>query len=266
MALYLDPTTHPEAYDTVIFARTLKTPGKCKVEGFNRENEYDIKTGKGTKGATETLKGQPPAKGKITFWTWTAAQRQAWTPILEALKFDPSKTGNGNTGAATPAAAGTATSDNGASTFQRGDNNGDGGSATGTIPEPGNTTGKAKEEDASDKGKSDSQPALTKAAAIEIFYPTLADIGVNFVLPPEKLGIWEPEGDDFSYMKRTIEFVEFTQPPNASIAATPTGADDKPANGAAGTPAGAQEPSAASGSASANADAGKGAQGAWGAP
>lgn len=261
MALPVDPITHPNAFISVVFAGSLRTPGKCTVTGWNRENEYDIKTGKGTAGATETLKGQPPAKGKITFWAWTPAHFAAWTPILAALKFDPAKSGNGNNGAATPAASGTATTPT--PSFEQG---GTGGGGTAALPEPGNTTGKTKDEDSDNKGKSDSQPALTKAAAIDIYHPVLADIGVSSVLPPEKLGIWEQDGEASGLWKRDIDFVEFTQPPSKSIAATPTGSSDKPANGADGQPAGSSDPPAAEKSTNAASKAAAGAQGAWGAP
>lgn len=265
--LYLDPTTTPSAYDTVVFNRTLKTPGKCKVIGWHRPVEYDHKKGKAVKGAESTLKGLPPAKGSIEFETWTPDQRAAWTPILDALHFDPTKLGTGTS--STPAAAASA---NPGSQFSGGtvDTSATGsGTPAGAIPAP------AAASSTSSSSSSSNQPvALSSAFAIEIFYPTLADIDVHFVLPPEKLGAWEPVGDDFSHMKRTIEFIEYTgTPPNTSIAATPTGPSDGTSGndlsgGSPGTspPAGSSEGAAPPNAAASSKGAAGDAQGAWGAP
>lgn len=257
MAMYVNPWQDPGAMDRVIFAKTILTPGLCKVTGWNRENEYDIKTGKGTAGATETLKGQPPAKGSIEFTVWTFAQMQAWNPILDVLRFDPAKGQAG--GATTPTATPTT-----ASTFTIGDpSGGGGGTATGTVPEPANTTGQAGT-GSSTSTATTNPPALSAASAISIFHPLLADIGVHFVLPPEKLGQWV-QGDDYRFT-RTIEFVEFTQPPAANIAATPTGADPNAAAATGQQAAGGSDPPAATNPAGGAKGAAGGAQWSWGAP
>lgn len=274
--MYLDPTLDPDAFDTVVFNDTLRTPGKCKVTGWDRPVEYDHKKGKGTAGAEQTLKGLPPAKGKIEFESWTPEQRQAWSPILDALKFDQTKLGTGAPAAASSNAltstpqgpSGLATSSTsgfaGASASSSGSTN------VFALPAAGQQES-AFTGGAPAASSTASQPSpLSSAFAIAIFYPTLSDIDVHFVLPPEKLGIWEPVGDDYSHMKRTIDFVEYTgQPPNKSISATPTGSVD-PASAtsspgaapAAGSPG---EPAAASSSASQSTAAGADAQGAWGA-
>lgn len=254
MAMTLSPWQHPESLDAVVFAKRFRTPGVCKVTGFSRDNEYDVKTGKGTAGATETLKGQPPAKGSIEFKVWTEAQMFAFNPILALLKFDPAKAQSG--AAATPAAAP-------GSQFTIGEtkDGSSGGSASATVPEPGNTTGKPATTTAA--AKSTDPPALSQANAIEIYHPFLADIGVRFVLPPEKLGQWLTQ-DDFSFI-RTIEFLEFSQPPSASIAATPTGAADGAQT--VGSPdAGGGAPPATGNPAGSSKGAGADAGGSWGAP
>lgn len=265
MALYLDPITHPDAYNTVVFAGSLRTPGRCKVTGFSRDNNYDIKEGKGTAGATETLKGQPPAKGEIEFFAWDPEHFAAWTPILSALAFHPSK----GASTATPTTAATPGSD---ITGTSGESSGS--VSTGTIPAPGNTSGKsdggasANNADGFPKdtsAKTTDAPALNANDAIDIFYPTLADIGVAHVLPPEKLGAWEFTGDGTGEMSRKISFVEFTQPPAASIAATPSGSTDQPAPGSTVAAGGSEGP--ATDTAANNAGgAAKDAQGAHGAP
>lgn len=256
--LPLDPTTTPDAFDYVVFNDTLKTPGRCRVTGWDRPVEYDHKKGKGTAGAEQTLKGLPPAKGKIEFWTWTAGQRKEWDEILDALKFDQTKLGTG-----TPSTAATSSTTSSTSSVPTGQVTG--------IPAAGQAqsafTGNTPQ-----SSSTASQPApLSSAFAISIFYPTLADIDIAFVLPPEKLGAWEPDGDDFSYMKRTIDFVEFTgQPPAKSIAATPTGSVDPasatPSPGAAPAAGAPSEGSAATNGAGQQTGAAADAQGAWGAP
>lgn len=272
MAVYLDPALYPAAADTIVFdGGRLRTPGRCKVEGFERKNDYDKKKGKGTRGATQTLKEQPPAEGSITFWAWTVAQRAAWTPILQRLAFDPSK--NAGSAAATPAAKTPATPTSPASSTptqsfeKQTQDNGDTDNNP-VIPTPDNTTGTSGDDSAdaaTPAAKSDDPPALTAADAIEIFHWTLADLGISHVLPPESIGIWEEDPEGSAQYKRVIKFIEFSQPPAASIAATPTGSGDgADATGAPG--AGTTEPSATAKGATDTAAAGSGAQGAWGAP
>ena len=47
-------------------------PGEQGLKGFERKTGWDVKAGKGTKGATLTLKDQPPVKGTITMRLLTA--------------------------------------------------------------------------------------------------------------------------------------------------------------------------------------------------
>lgn len=216
MAVYLDPITHPDAWDRLAFPTAqLITPGKCTVGKFTRDNDYDVKAGKGTQGATETLKQQPPAKGTITFWAWTPAHFAAWDPILDLLRFDPTK--GGNTTNNTPTPTTTPAGSQGQQFGDAGNNN----TAGTTTADTTSSTSSAS----SSSTTSSTQPALSSAYAIEVFHPALADINVHYFLPPEKLGTWEQEGEASGLWKREIEFLEFTQPPNKSIAATPTGAN-----------------------------------------
>lgn len=259
--LYVDPLTEPEAFDTVIFNDVLRTPGKCKVTGWKRPVEYDKKKGKGTAGETATLKALPPAEGEIEFETWTRAQRQAWTPILDALKFDSSKLPAQTTTAKTASSSSNTTSS--ASSVPTGQVVGVPSAGQSVSSFTGNTS------NASTSSNAQGATPLGSNFAIGIYYPTLADIDVSYVLPPEELGVWEPVGDDFSHMKRKIKFREYTgDPPNRSIAATPTGAAD-----AASTPASPDQPpeagspgegSAASNAAASADGAAADAQGAWG--
>lgn len=249
MALYLDPITHPNAINVVKIG-PYRTPGKAVVGAWARKNEYDVKLGKGTAGASETLKGQPPAEGSITFWAWVPAHFAEWNPILALLKFNPTK----------GAAASTTATPNGPQQFTIGETKegSSGGTSSGSIPEPGNTSGKT---DGAPAAKSTDPPALSAASAIDIFHPFLADIGVFHVLPPSELGCWEPDGDQGLY-KREIKFLEFVQSGAQSIAATPTGSTDGAAPGeptAGGTEGGAADNGAAGAK-----GAGTDGQGAWG--
>lgn len=263
MPLYLDPTEVPEAWDTVVI-KGMSTPGRCRVTGWSRPVDYDHKKGKGTKGAGQTLKELPPAKGKLTFWTWTPEQRAAFDPIIQALKFDPTKlgTGNGTTPSALTTdqqqAANDAAAQAEAAVIPT--------QAAPAIPQPAGVS--AFTGTTPDASTSNSGPvALSSAYAIDIFYPSLAEIDVNFILPPEKLGAWEPVDDDFSHMKREIECVEYTgTPPNTSVAATPTGASPDATPSPGQQFSGGGDPAADTAGASSTAGAAADAQGAWGAP
>lgn len=242
MAVYLDPLTHPDAWNRLAFPTAkLITPGKCKVGHFTRENEYDVKVGKGTAGATETLKGQPPAKGTITFWAWVPQHFRQWDAILDLLRFNAAKlralTQGG--GATTPTGSKGQSFGN-APTKSAAD--GSGGStdtgASQTLPDTAAQKGGTPAAFAAAK----TAPALDKSFAIEVFHPALADIEVAYFLPPEKLGSWEEDGDGTALYKRDIEFLEWTQPNGNNIAATPTGAGKTDPGS---FQAGAQDPSAA---------------------
>lgn len=262
MAIYVNPLDNPDAWNTLVLAGSLRTPGKCKATGWHRENEYDVKKGKGTSGATPTLKAQPPAKGSFEFWAWTPAHFEAWGPILAALAFDPSKAAKGTAAPATTPVGSDITGTSGESS---------GAVSTGTIPKPGNTSGKsdggdsANNADGFPKDTAKEDATLAQPSAIDAFHPALADIDVAHVLPPEKLGIWEEDGEGSGMYKRTIEFIEFKQATANSIASTPTGSTDQPAPGSTVAAGGSEGP--ATDTAANNAGgAAKDAQGAHGAP
>jgi len=256
--IYLDPITHPDAWNTVVFGK-LPTPGKCKVSGWARKNDYDIKVGKGTAGATETLKGQPPAEGTFEFWAWTPQHFAAWNAIESVLAYKPGK-GASQTSAAPTTGSSAASQGAGYSIGATKNDNG-GGTASAAIPEPGNTTGKPKEDSGDTKDKS--PPALSKDDAIAVYYPSLAGIGVTAIIPPAELGAWEEDGDASGYWKRTIKATEFVQAGTQNVATTPTGAGagTVPGETTAGGTEGTAPPNAAGQAKGAGGDA----QGAWGA-
>lgn len=89
----LDPLRYPEAW-TVVTAAGQRSPGVVPIDGvsgFEREDKWDVKAGKGTTGATTTRVAMEPAKGSITFHLWTVEQHEAWDLWLSIFKYDASK-------------------------------------------------------------------------------------------------------------------------------------------------------------------------------
>lgn len=161
----VNPIDHPEQWEFMTL-QGVNTPGTVEVTGFKRSVEWDVKGGKGTAGATETVKGLPPAKGSAKFFAWRSSDFAAWDVLLPKLLYDPTK--------------------------------------------------KTKQANA-------------------VYYPSLADIGVNSV-NIEDIGAWEHEGGGM--YTRTLELLEFAPAAQASAVATPTGANSASAT----TPGAPQDP------------------------
>jgi hypothetical protein len=241
MAVAIDFFQFPDALDVVTF-NGVDTPGRAEVgDDWARKNAYDKKHGKGTAGATITLQGRPPAEGTITFYVWGTAQRQQWdADIMPILTKVPRPTQP----AAQAASAATTTTTTGPTTLLNG------GGSSGVVQSPSTGVSSFTGQPSTSTAAT-SQPALSKADAIDIYHPLLADIGVSAVVPPEELYVWHHEGNQL--WSRKIKFVEFTIPPQTSIAATPTGAPDTnavPTGSYAGTNPQPSAAAAGSGSAS----------------
>lgn len=146
----VDPILNPQDWDVVTIGQTV-SPGICKVGEFKRGNEWDIKKGKGTLGATVTFVGRPPAKGSITFKLWTSAHFAQWDTFRAALLYDPTK---------------------------------------------------------------------KAVQAIDIYHPSLADIGVNSVVT-ESIGNIVHDGQGLYTI--AVDFIEYFPPPKGSAVSTPTG-------------------------------------------
>lgn len=86
----INPIENPQAWDSIFVGQT-QSPGLVDVKGWKRGNEWDIKKGKGTVGATLTYVSKPPAKGTFTFTLWTAQQFRDWDTFRKLLKYDPTK-------------------------------------------------------------------------------------------------------------------------------------------------------------------------------
>lgn len=90
----LSPLLYPDAWNKVEIAGR-ECPGICVVSGFVRNFGWDIKKGKGTKGATLTLNEFPPAEGKIVFSLWTQNHFDEWVEFRKLFLYDPPKTKGG---------------------------------------------------------------------------------------------------------------------------------------------------------------------------
>lgn len=90
----LNPIDSPQDYD---FAEIdgVENPGIIApggITGFDRETEWEVKKGKGTKGGTATLTQLPPAKGSIKFLLWLPEHFEFWdTTFRKVFKYDPTK-------------------------------------------------------------------------------------------------------------------------------------------------------------------------------
>ena len=93
-----DPLSNPSAWNVVIVAGTT-SPGYCVVKEHSRRNEWDVKAGKGVKGATITYVQRPPAKFSVEFYAGYydasgaggADHFAAWDKFQPLLRYDPTK-------------------------------------------------------------------------------------------------------------------------------------------------------------------------------
>lgn len=67
----------------------VPTPGwispRSGMKGFRRKTGWDIKSGKGTAGATLTLKGAPPVRGSVILQLFTATDFTDWDNFVKAV-------------------------------------------------------------------------------------------------------------------------------------------------------------------------------------
>lgn len=86
----LDPIKNPQWWDVVNVAGVV-SPAVCEVGEFTKGNEWDVKKGKGSNGATLTFVQRKPAKGKIKFYLWTSQHFVQWSTFYAVWKYDPTK-------------------------------------------------------------------------------------------------------------------------------------------------------------------------------
>lgn len=85
-----NPFDAPQVWDVLVIAGKL-TPGLAKLQEVVRKHEWDVKKGKGAKGATETLTQLPPAEITFEFFVWSKDQCGLWDAILPLFKYDPTR-------------------------------------------------------------------------------------------------------------------------------------------------------------------------------
>ena len=85
-----NPLRNPADFDVLIVAG-VPNPGIVKITGFDRTFGWDVKKGKGTKGATITLTEFPPAEGSAEFYLWTDDHFDQWTSFRDLFRYDVSK-------------------------------------------------------------------------------------------------------------------------------------------------------------------------------
>ena len=90
----LNPLTDPEPWG-FCKVQGQRSPGLIPadggIQGFEREEKWDIKSGKGTRGATTTHVAMEPAKGSITFHLPNSNSIAAWSSFLALFRFDTAK-------------------------------------------------------------------------------------------------------------------------------------------------------------------------------
>lgn len=80
---------------TTVEVAGVESPGVIAVDGiqgFERKTGWDIKAGKGTQGATLTLKTMPPAEGSFEFLLWSPEDFDDWQTFRKVLKYNPTRT------------------------------------------------------------------------------------------------------------------------------------------------------------------------------
>lgn len=87
---YLNPIENPEAWDKVEIG-DQECPGVAKLSGFKRDYGWDVKKGKGAKGATLTLNEFPPVEGTVTIYLWTPEHFAEWNSFKSMFNYDPAK-------------------------------------------------------------------------------------------------------------------------------------------------------------------------------
>lgn len=159
----VSPWQNPEIWDVVQIGGEggSISPGIVKISAAKRHNEWDVKRGKGAKGAQYTYNGYEPARFTMTFTFWNDPavndpngpdHYNDWIAFIAQLNYDPTK-----------------------STVQ----------------------------------------------AVDIYHPSLDDIGISAVII-EDIGQWE-ETEPTKY-EAVIACIEYAPAPATNASASPAGA------------------------------------------
>jgi hypothetical protein len=90
----LNPIQFAKDWHYIVIAGS-RSPGAIAIDGihgFERETGWDIKKGKGVKGASLTLTTLPPAEGSVDIQLWLPEHFAQWSAFARLLKYDTSKT------------------------------------------------------------------------------------------------------------------------------------------------------------------------------
>lgn len=84
-----NPIDNPQSWDYVTIAGQ-QSPGLLKeIDGFDRDNGWQEKKGKGSIGATLTYVQKPPTKGHLIFELWTSQHFQQWATFRQLFLYNP---------------------------------------------------------------------------------------------------------------------------------------------------------------------------------
>jgi hypothetical protein len=84
-----DPISQPQSWDYITIAGQ-QSPGLLKeIDGFERDNGWQEKKGKGSIGATLTYVQKPPAHGHLVFELWTSQHFQQWATFRQLFLYNP---------------------------------------------------------------------------------------------------------------------------------------------------------------------------------
>lgn len=86
----LNPIDNPQDYDFIVVG-SARSPGICRPFEPKRKHEWDVKKGKGVRGATVTYVGQAPAQWDVVFELWQASHWDDWASFATLLKYDSTK-------------------------------------------------------------------------------------------------------------------------------------------------------------------------------
>ncbi len=90
MSFLGNPIDDPQGWDYVLVAGHI-SPGRCEVSNAKRSQAFDVKRGKGARGATLTYTGVVPAEPRIKLWFWLPQHFDQWNDFLPLLQYDGTK-------------------------------------------------------------------------------------------------------------------------------------------------------------------------------
>lgn len=86
-----NPFDNEDLYNTMILGG-VRSPGVVKFSGHDRELDWDVKVGPGTKGGTTTLKGEKPIEFSATFSLTDRDDFEAWEKFQKLIESTVSGT------------------------------------------------------------------------------------------------------------------------------------------------------------------------------